>query len=278
MEGKKYRLFFVFFIIILGGILFTGCGGDEEEPDCSGVGEEWEIHEWDEEAEECVLVSTEVPEACSNLDEDELTFCNCPEFVEQDVPIEEGGCSGEVGDYLEYTCNISNEEGYDDDECVLEMNENVESESRITEAHEGTYLIELRTSFNQPFIADRDTVTVRADLRDIDEELVRDLKISRAILESADGEYFGEKDVEEEFSGHGDRIEFEVPFNEYTLTYFHEEYNTLMLRLNLEYMGLDGEEYSRVTEDIRETLIAPFDVIEPDNKGEEDDEGDGFQW
>jgi hypothetical protein len=127
------------FLILLTLVIVSGCS----EEDCSAKDTTYEKFTWDEDLKECISRKIEQNKCGNSVAEEGENYCNCPQDVSREHP--KYGCSGNLGEYLEKSCNTDNE-------CILTQNTKVVEEVKAIQLRNNDIFLDGIFTFNKPFI------------------------------------------------------------------------------------------------------------------------------
>ena len=261
-----------FILPFIAIILFVIAGCSSELPDCSEQDTKYVNYSYDENEEKCVVSNKLDKDVCGNgIKEEGETYCGCPEDVRKDAPIEEGGCSGDKGEFLSYQCSQENS-------CELKVTEKVKENSKLLEFRQGgDFSFDAEVFYNTPFMVDRHEVKLEIMLKDIlnnENVKVKDLKIVKAYIVTQDDELLGSKTIDTGYSSKFETHEFSVPVDKFSFETFNKELRNVFLRLLITYKKEtynDDELYRTDNEDsqVQDIFENNFKLINPENKNEE---------
>lgn len=274
MKNIKYKFYIYLCLSLFVLLSISGCS---EDIDCSTLGDDYDMYGYDEKLKECVLVTSKKRDECGNgIAEKGETSCNCIEDVDIDLPIIEGGCSGNKGNYLEYFCNAETEV------CDLEVTDKVKKNSKLLSLYEGTkFKVEATVNYYTPFMTDRHNVQVDfllKDLMDTPTVKIKNLTIKKIYIVTQKKELLGDKSTSLKFKEKYDSFETIIPLDAFTFDTFDKEMKSVQLKLLINYIQetyrYDGEEY--VLDKSQDTSVEVLDIfdtslqlINPQNKAED---------
>ena len=263
---KKTLFFLVMFFIV-----FAGCSS---EKDCNSMNTDYTTYSYDEELDKCVLVDEIERDICGNsVQEEGETYCNCPSDVkDKDVPIEEGGCSGNKGEFLSYYCNDET------NDCELRVTDKVKQNSKLISLRAGSDVeFEATVEYYFPFMIDRHNVEIDVLLKKFknSEDLkVKNINLRKVYIVTTDDELLGHINVNEEMEEQYDNIKLNIPLDAFTFETFDIEKRNVLLKFLVNYDKVrynDGEIYKETseTEEIQEIFETKLHIIDPDKKNED---------
>ncbi len=188
-----------FFLIIIASflILLSGCS----EPDCSSQDTTYTKYTLDEESGLCL--PTQIPkDVCGNgIIEDDETYCSCAKDVDKKTP--EIGCDGELGEYLEKTCQK--------DQCILTQNEKVIEQTKTIEFKNSDLTIEGKFIINNPLILntnDKNGIQTSLSLFKTSSTYnIKNINVKELKIENSKNIEFGFEEYNQQFSKVGDKLE-----------------------------------------------------------------------
>lgn len=260
MTSKIKNIIFLFLAISL--IFLAGCSN----PDCSSQDTTYKKYKFDEKLGECAIDKS-IPQnqPDNGIIEDGETYCNAPQDVPKDYPDEALGCNGEIGKYLEKSCN-------DKKECVLTQNEKVVENTISKELKNSEIVFDVRTTYNNPFILNTE------DLNKIEFEItlfkfpqaytnIKNIIVQELKLEDTNSRVLGNVEYNEKLSTIGDKL----PIKKVSLaaTSKYETELSMKIKLIVSYTKetLDKDGSVLRSEDKIETLtesLPRITIINPD--------------
>lgn len=277
-KKKLSSLKSIFFLFLLSVtlLLFSGCG--DEIPICSEQDTTYTKYLWDEDIEECI-VSKEITEnVCGNgIKEDGETYCSCPDDVSnKELPIDQGGCSGNKGDFLEYKCSDETKQ------CELKITEKVKKISKLLTLKSGSsFAIDGQVNYFVPFMKDRHTVDIDFMLKNIldtPDIKIKDLTIRKVYLVTQANELLGEKTIDKKFKDLYDNFKTSISLDSFSIDTFNVDMRNTNLKVLISYTK---ETYSKtdgvyslsksenLNIEIKQVFESKFQIIDPQNKNEE---------
>lgn len=253
-------------------LLFAGCG--EEVKDCSSMNTQYKYYSFDEETQSCILSNEIEKDVCGNdVKEDDETYCNCPEDVaDKTLSIEDGGCSGNKGDYLEYSCSEET------NTCELEVTDKVKQNSKLLTLKEGSEVeFDVKINYYTPFMLDRHNIEVEIllkNFRNDEDGIVENIMLRKAYIVNSDDELLGEIDINKELEKQYDTMNLEIPLNTFTFDTFDIEKKNNYIKLLLSYdkKRLDKGEVTKsesITTELKENFERKLHIIDPEKKNED---------
>lgn len=239
--------------------IFAACSSSNE--DCSEMDSTYVKYGYDSSSGECRIIQTIQQNVCGNgIAEQGETFCNCPQDVPRSHPLY--GCSGSVGDYLENTCNSQQQ-------CVLEQNDKVVSQTRKVEFRNSDVTFEALLSIDSPYITNIDNVNpVQVNLeffRSATNSNIRDVEVRRLDVETTNSILLASVE-------YGDQVtvgqSLQTKYFEFAPTISYSTRQSIRARLVISYTKdfLDSRGSVTRSEDRVETLtasIGTWEIINP---------------
>jgi len=261
MKTKYNSKIFLSILFLLSLFLFSACG---EDIDCSKQDTKYLKYKLDEETKKCVI-SQEIPkDECGNgVTEDGESYCNCPDDVDKMHP--KYGCDGELGEYLEKSCNEFTKE------CAFTQNKKVVEETKSLEFKNSDLTLSTKVIYNSPFILN----TAKENSMKFDIELLKfgstdkkykNILIKDLRIEDSSSNVLANIEYNENLANLGSKLSIkEVGFAD---TKKYDTTSTLKLKLVISYSVdyLDSQGYVTKTVPKVETLISSiprFKIINP---------------
>lgn len=276
MNSKSY----LFLLFLSSLLILSSCSG--ELPNCTDKDTDYVKYDWNEELKSCEIIKKIDKNKCGNgVQEGSETFCNCPKDVDKKLDIEEGGCSGNKGDYLEYVCN-------DKKICELEVTDKVKKNSKLISLKSGSnFAIDAQVYYYLPFMLDRHNVEVEFLLKDIADTKtikVRDVIIRKIYLVTQSKDLLSSQTSNAQFGEKFSIIKTKIPLNEFSLDTFNKDVKNVYLKLLISYTkdtyDSKGETIIKTETleiEVQELFESKLAIIDPQNKNEELD-GAGGEW
>lgn len=260
------QLLTLFFLSTL--FLLASCGEDQAVLDCASQNNEYVTYAFDEETASCYIVSEIDRDVCGNdIAEEGETFCNCPEDISQTLPLEEGGCNGDKGEFLSYACR--------EDECVLEVTDKVTTSTKIVDMSAGSDVkLGASISYAYPFMIDRHNFDVRVSLDDFmntENIKIKKVNIVKAFIVSSAGDQLGRADIRKEFKSKFDEIPFNVELSGFSFDTFNQEYRNVEFKLQGTYVKETYDNDGKLIKseekdfDFEERFETKLNLIDPNN-------------
>jgi hypothetical protein len=200
--NKFKKTNFLFLLFTLFTLIFAGC---TKIPDCTLKDTTYEKYKLNEETTTCELYKEIEKNQCGNgISEpgNDETSCNCPKDVSDSHPVL--GCTGEVGDYLEYTCS-------EEKTCELKQTKKVVSQIKSVDLKNSDVTFRAYFDINVPFILDTfddNKISVNLDYfkGPVSSSIkVKNLLVKEMILKSSKGIIFGTQNYEEQMTTLGQK-------------------------------------------------------------------------
>jgi len=245
----------LFLFVILSLLFFSGCS----DVDCTKKDTTYEKYSFSEQEDKCVISSRIEKDECGNgIAEDGETYCNCKKDVSKTHP--EFGCDGDIGDYLEKSCND------DTKECDLFQNKKVIEEEKSLQFKNSDVIFDVRVTLMNPFIlnsADKNKIKVDISLFKLPSisNNIKNIVIKEFKIENSQGVLLGNKVYNEQISNIGDKVStVEIALNDIKK---YSSLETLRVKLDVSYTK-DTISRGEVvkTEDKIETLISSIGRVE----------------
>ncbi|MCA9459540.1 MAG: hypothetical protein KC589_02585 [Nanoarchaeota archaeon] len=272
----KFKILFLFF---LSFIFFVSCSG--ELPSCSDKDTDYVKYAWNDETKACEVIKKISKNKCGNgVQEGSESYCNCPSDVDKDLPMENGGCSGNKGDYLEYICNEKKL-------CELEITDKVKKTPKSLLLRSGAdVILGTKVNYYVPFMLDRHNVEVELSLNDFlnkETQSVKNIIVRTISIETQSKEFLGSVTLNKKFSEKFEKIDAKIPLDAFTLDTFNKDMKSVYVKVQLSFdkvtYNSNGEELRTETKEIilQEIFETKLPIIDPQNKNE-DLEGSGSEW